>query len=155
MSDVTPIPDDFPRVCPYLTVDDADAAIAFYIEVLGATERVRLSAPDGTIGHAEIQLGEAVVMLADAAPELGVLSPRAVGGTPVMISVYVEDADAVFDQAVRAGATPLHPVRPQFYGDRTGQFVDPFGHRWQVASRVEVVSPEEMKRRMAALPSSQ
>ena len=105
--------------------------------------------PDGKIGHAELQLGESLIMLADEFPEMGIRGPKAVGGTPVMISVYVEDADAVFDAAVAAGATALRPVENQFYGDRTGQFEDPFGHRWSVATHVEDVPPEEMEKRAA------
>ena len=105
--------------------------------------------PDGKIGHAELQLGESLIMLADEFPEMGIRRPKAVGGTPVMIMVYVEDADAVFDAAVAAGATALRPVEDQFYGDRTGQFEDPFGHRWSVATHVEDVPPEEMEKRAA------
>ena len=105
--------------------------------------------PDGKIGHAELELGESLIMLADEFPEMGIRGPKAVGGTPVMISIYVEDADAVFDAAVAAGATALRPVENQFYGDRTGQFEDPFGHRWSVATHVEDVPPAEMEKRAA------
>jgi PhnB protein len=143
---VKPIPEGYPQVTPYLIVDGAAAAIDFYREVLGATERARLAGPDGTIGHAELQLGDSLIMLADEHPELDILGPRTIGGTPVTISVYVEDVDAVFDRALKAGAQALRPVRQEFYGDRTGQFVDPFGHRWSVASHVEDVSPEDMAR---------
>jgi PhnB protein len=153
MADVKPIPDGYPQVTPYLCVDGAKAAIEFYSRVLGATERMHMPGPDGKIGHAELQLGESLIMLSDEFPEMGVRSPKAVGGTPVMISVYVEDADAVFDAAVAAGATALRPVEDQFYGDRTGQFEDPFGHRWSVATHVEDVPPEEMEKRAAAAMS--
>ena len=149
MADVKPIPEGYPQVSPYLIVDGAAAAIDFYREVLGATERARLAGPDGKIGHAELQLGESVIMLADEHPELDILGPRTIGGTPVTISVYVEDVDAVFDRALKAGAKALRPLRQEFYGDRTGQFEDPFGHRWSVASHVEDVPPEEMDRRAA------
>ena len=147
MADVNPIPDGYPRVSPYLCVDGAAAAIDFYTSVFGATERMRMAGPDGKVGHAELQLGDGVLMIADEYPEMGIRGPKSIGGTPVTISLYVEDVDAVFDAAVAAGATSLHPVADQFYGDRSGQFEDPFGHRWSVASRVEDVSPKEMARR--------
>ena len=146
-----PIPDDYPRVTPYLIVDGAGAAIDFYCSVLGATERVRMPAPDGRIGHAELRLGDSMIMLADENAQMDVRGPRAIGGTPVSLHVYVEDSDAVFERAVQAGAKSLRAVEDRFYGDRSGQFEDPFGHRWSVASHVEDVSEEEMGRRMAQL----
>jgi PhnB protein len=149
MADVKPIPDGYPQVTPYLCVDGAKAAIEFYSNVLGAKERMHMPAPDGKIGHAELELGDSLIMLADEFPEMGIRGPKAVGGTPVMISIYFEDADAVFDAAVAAGATAVRPVENQFYGDRTGQFEDPFGHRWSVATHVEDVPPEEMEKRAA------
>lgn len=149
MAKAKPIPDGYPRVTPYLHVDGAEAAIAFYTEVLGATERGRMAGPDGTIGHAELELGDSLIMLSDEAPDYGALGPRAVGGTPVTVHVYVEDVDAVVERAVAAGATVLQPVTDQFYGDRSGQFEDPFGHRWSIATHVEDVPPEEMAARMA------
>jgi len=151
MAAVKPVPDGYPQVTPYLVVDGAGAAIEFYGTVLGATERMRLPGPDGTIGHAELQLGDSLIMVADEAPQLGLRGPRAIGGTPVTISVYVEDVDGVVERAVQAGATVLRPVEDQFYGDRSGQFEDPFGHRWSVATHVEDISPEEMGRRAADL----
>ena len=151
MADVKPIPDGYPRVTPYLCVDGADAAIEFYTEVLGAEERMRMPGPEGTIGHAELMLGDSLIMLADEFPDMGVRGPKAIGGTPVTISVYVEDADATFDAAVAAGATSVRAVEDQFYGDRSGQFEDPFGHRWNVATHVEDVAPDEMERRMAEM----
>lgn len=154
MADVKPIPDGYPRVTPYLCVNGAEAAIEFYTSVLGAQERMRMPGPDGTIGHAELTLGDSVIMLADEAAEIGVVSPKAIGGTPVTISVYAEDADAVFDAAVGAGASSLQPMTDQFYGDRSGQFEDPFGHRWSVATHIEDVPPEEMERRMAEMMGS-
>jgi len=117
--------------------------------VLGATEKVRMGAPQGKIGHAELELGDSIVMLADEHPEVGFLSPKSVGGTPVTISVYVEDVDAVYERAVAEGASAERPVENQFYGDRTGQFQDPFGHRWHVATHVEDVPPAEMQKRAA------
>jgi PhnB protein len=149
MADVKPIPEGYPRVSPYLIVDDGNAAIAFYVQVLGATERGRMPAPEGRIGHAELQIGDSVVMLADEFPEMGVRSAKTIGGTPVTLSLYVEDVDSVFDRAVKAGAKSLRPVENQFYGDRTGQFEDPFGHRWSVSTHVEDVSPDEMAKRAA------
>jgi PhnB protein len=153
MGSVKPIPEGYPQVTPYLHVDGANDAIDFYTNVFGATERMRLAGPDGKIGHAELQLGESVIMLADEYPEMDVLSPKSRGGTPVTINVYVEDVDAVFSRAVRAGATALRPIEDQFYGDRSGQFEDPFGHRWSVATHVEDVAPDEMERRAAAMAS--
>ena len=151
MAAAKPVPEGYPEVTPYLIVDGAGAAIEFYGKVLGARERMRLPGPDGTIGHAELQLGDSLLMVADEAPQLGLRGPRAIGGTPVTISVYVEDVDGVVERAAQAGARVLRPVEDQFYGDRSGQFEDPFGHRWSVATHVEDVSPEEMSRRAADL----
>lgn len=147
MGDVKAIPDGYPQVIPSLAVDGAAAAIDFYCEVFGATVRMRMDGPDGRVGHAELQLGDSVVMVADEFPEMDHRGPRAVGGTPVTLSVYVEDVDATFAAAVAAGARELRPVEDQFYGDRVGQFEDPFGHRWSVGTHVEDVSEEEMARR--------
>ena len=154
MATVDPIPQSYPRVTPYLHVEGASAAIDFYTEILGATETMRMpgDTPD-SIGHAELQLGNSVIMLADEFPGMGALGPKSIGGSPVTIHVYVEDVDAVFDKAVRAGARALQEPTDQFYGDRSGQFEDPFGHRWNVASHVEDVPPDEMQRRMAELSS--
>lgn len=149
MADVKPIPDNYPQVVPYLCVDGASAAIEFYRDVFGATERMRIPEPDGRLGHAELEIGAAVIMLSDEFPDLGIRAPKTIGGTPVTISLYVEDVDDVFTRAIDAGATALRPVKDQFYGDRTGQFEDPFGHRWSVATHIEDVSPEEMAVRAA------
>jgi PhnB protein len=146
---VQPIPDGYPRVTPYLVVDGANAAIDFYKQVLDAQERMRMDAPGGKIGHAELELGDSLIMLADEFPEMGARSPKAVGGTPVSVMVYVEDVDAVMARAVEAGATVTRPVENQFYGDRLGEFEDPFGHRWDIATHVEDVPPEEMGKRAA------
>ena len=151
MANVQPIPDGYPQVIPYLSVDGAEAAIGFYGTVFGATERMRMGAPGGKIGHAELQLGDSVLMLADESPEAGNRSPKSLGGTPVTVSVYTEDVDAVFERAVGAGAKVLRPIENQFYGDRTGMFEDPFGHRWSVATHVEDVAPDEMARRAAEM----
>jgi PhnB protein len=150
MASVKPIPDGYPRVIPYLTIEGAAAAIEFYTKVFGATERVRMPGPDGKVGHAELEFGESVVMLADAFPEMGNPAPKALGGTPVTLMVYVEDVDATFEQALKAGATEDRKVENQFYGDRAGQIVDPFGHKWFVATHVEDVPPDEMAKRAAA-----
>ena len=151
MAAVKPIPEGYPRVMPYLCVDGASAAIDFYSAVFGATERMRMPAPDGTVAHAELQFGDSVVALSDEYPELGARSPKAFGGSPVTMSVYVEDVDAVFERALKAGAKALRPVEDQFYGDRSGQFEDPFGHRWSVGTHIEDVSPEEMAKRAQAM----
>ncbi len=147
---VKPIPEGYPRVTPYLIVDGASAAIEFYRATLGASERMRMPAPGDKIGHAELQIGDSVVMLADEYPDMDLRGPKALGGTPVTLHVYVEDADAVFERAVEAGARALRPVENQFYGDRSGEFEDPFGHRWSVATHVEDVPLDEMAERMAA-----
>jgi PhnB protein len=149
MAKVKPIPDGYPRVTPYLCVDGGSAAIDFYVSVLGADERMRMPAPGGKIGHAEVRIGDSIVMLADEFPDIGWRSPKSLGGSPVAISVYVEDVDAVFRRALEAGATEIRAVEDQFYGDRSGQFEDPFGHRWHVASHVEDVPPDELSRRAA------
>ena len=146
---VQPIPEGYPRFTPYLIVDGAAAAIDFYMSVLGAAERMRMAGPEGKVGHAELELGNSVIMLADEHPELGARGPRSVGGTPVTLHVYVEDVDRVFERAIEAGAKSLRPVEDQFYGHRRGCFEDPFGHQWEVATHVEDVPPEEMSRRMA------
>jgi PhnB protein len=151
---VKPIPDGYPRVTPYLIVDGASAAIDFYTSVLGATERMRMPAPDGRVGHAELQVGDSVLMLADESPEMDVRGPKTIGGTPVSLHVYVEDVDRVFERAIEAGAKALRPVEDRFYGDRTGGFEDPFGHRWDVATHVEDVPPNEMEQRAAAAVSA-
>jgi PhnB protein len=147
---VKPIPEGYPRVTPYLHMDGASAAIDFYSTVFGAKERMRMPGPDGKLGHAEIQIGESVIMLADEFPDMGVRGPKAIGGTPVTLMVYVEDVDAAVERAVSGGAKVLRPVENQFYGDRSGEIEDPFGHRWSVASHVEDVPPDEMATRAAA-----
>src|SRR2546423_11402022 len=116
MPDVNPIPENYPRIAPYLHVDGAAEAIDFYTRVLGATERGRMPAPGGKIGHAELELGNSMIMLADEFPDMGVRGPKSVGGTPVSLMVYVEDVDSVFDRAISAGAKPLQPVQNQVYG---------------------------------------
>ncbi len=152
-----PIPDGYRHATPYLCVRGAASALEFYKKAFGATEVMRLAQPDGRVGHAEIRIGESVIMLADEFPEMGVRSPQSLGGSPVTIHFYVDDVDALAKQAVAAGATLQRPVADQFYGDRSGSLVDPFGHVWMIATHKEDVSPEEMQRRAAALygPSDQ
>jgi PhnB protein len=151
MSDVKPVPDGYPVVSPGLAIDGAAAAIDFYKNIFGATERMRMPGPDGKIAHCELMFGDSVVMLGDPAPDMDFLDPKTVGGTPVNLYVYVADADAAFAAALAAGATELTPMTSQFYGDRSGAFEDPWGHRWTVATHVEDVPPDEMDRRMAEM----
>jgi PhnB protein len=146
---VNPVPEGYPRVTPYLIVDDGAGAIDFYTSVLGATERMRMGGPDGKVGHAELEIGDSVIMLADEHPELDAIGPKTVGGTPVSLHLYVEDADAVFARAIEAGAKELRPLEDKFYGDRLGTFEDPYGHHWHIASHVEDVPPDEMEKRAA------
>lgn len=148
-----PIPDDRPRVMPYLIVDGASAAIGFYCSVLGAVEHLRIDAPGGKVGHAELHIGDSVIMLADEFAEMDARGPRSVGGSPVTLYVYVEDVDDVFERAVQAGATARRPPEDRFYGDRGGQFEDPFGHRWDVATHIEDVPPDVLAERAAAMMS--
>jgi len=147
---VKPIPDGYHAVTPYLIVNGAARALEYYKEAFGATELMRMSEPSGRIGHAEIRIGDSVVMLADEHPEMGHRGPRSLGGTSISILLYVADVDQVFERAVRAGGKAQRALANQFYGDRMGAIEDPFGHVWNVATHIEDVSPEEMKRRMAA-----
>jgi PhnB protein len=152
---VKAIPEQYANVTPYLIVKDAAAAIEYYKKVFGAAELMRYAAPGGKIGHAEVRIGRMPVMLADEHPEMGALAPPSLGGSPVGLLVYVEDVDAVFNRAVAAGGKVERPVKDQFYGDRSGTFIDPFGHKWTVATHKEDLSPEEMKRREAAMAKQQ
>ena len=126
MAKVEPIPEGNPRVIPYLHVDGAHAAIEFHAKVLGATERISIPAPGGKIGHAELEIGDSVIMLADEFPDMNVRGPKAIGGTPVTVMVYVEDVDQAFERAIAGGSKVMRPVMDQFYGDRSGEFEDPF-----------------------------
>ena len=144
-------PDGYPTVSVALSIDGAAAAIDFYKKVLGATERMRMDGSGGRVAHAELQIGDSVVMLGDEYPEMGFVGPHTIGGTSVTIRVFVEDVDQVYAAAIEAGAQPLSEPRTEFYGDRTGQFLDPWGHRWGVATHVEDVSPEEMEERAVEL----
>ena len=149
---VKPIPPGYHSVTPYLILDDAARALEFYKKALGATELLRMPAPGGRIGHAEIKIGDSPIMLADETEAYR--GPQAVGGSPVSLMLYVEDVDKTFNQAVSAGAKSTRAVADQFYGDRVGTVTDPFGHTWSIGTHKEDVSSEEMQRRMASLPKS-
>ena len=152
---VKPVPDGYSSVMPYLIVADAAGAIAFYQDVFGARPRMRLDGPGGKIGHAELEIGGSVIMLADEHPAMGALAPPTVGGSPVGIHLYLDDVDAAAAKAVAAGAVLKRPVENQFYGDRLGSIIDPFGHLWHISTHVEDVSPEEIGRRAAAMAQGQ
>lgn len=145
---VKPIPDNCPCLMPYLIVRRAAEAIAFYQQVFGAVEILRLDAPDGSIGHAEIKIGDAVVMLSEENPAWGSQSPETLGGSPVTLFLYVADVDATFAAAIHAGAKELMPVKDQFWGDRTGVVIDPFGHRWHIGTHLEDVDLTQLQQRM-------
>jgi PhnB protein len=147
------IPDGYTSITPYLVVDGAARAIEFYEKAFGATEFYRLDMPEGKIGHAELQIGSARIMLADEAPEHHAHAPQKFGGSPVSLMLYVENVDEVFSRALAEGAKELRPVQDQFYGDRSGMLTDPFGHTWSIATHVEDVSSEEMAKRMASMGS--
>jgi PhnB protein len=153
MNKPQPIPDRYRRVTPALVVDGAAKALDFYAAVFGATERTRVPGPGGTIVHAEIEIGDSVVIVEDVSPQTGTKAPPPGGldGSPVFLFIYVEDVDAVVERAVELGATLQRPPQDQFYGDRDGYIVDPFGHGWTVATHVEDVPPQEMMRRMAEM----
>ena len=148
---VKPIPDGYNAVTPYLIVDGAAKAIEFYKTVLGAAERLRMDGPGGKVGHAELTVGGSVIMLADEHPEMGAIGPRAVGGSPVGLHLYVADVDAVTARAAAAGGTVRHPPEDKFYGDRSSTIEDPFGHKWYLSTHVEDVPPDEIARRAAAM----
>jgi PhnB protein len=147
---VRAIPEGHHTVTPYLIVGDAAGALAFYKKAFGAEELMRVAAPNGKIGHAEIRIGDSVIMLADEHPDMNARGPHAFGGSPVSIHLYVEDVDAVARQAIAAGATVIRAVQDQFYGDRSGSFTDPFGHSWHVATHKEDLTPAELDKRVKA-----
>jgi PhnB protein len=146
---VKSIPEGYHSVTPYLAIAGAADAIAFYKKAFGATEVMRMAAPGGKVGHAEVEIGGSRIMLSDEYPDMGFLSPKTTGGSPVGLHLYVEDVDAVARQAVAAGAKEVRPVKDQFYGDRSGTIEDPFGHVWHIATHKEDLSPDELKRRAA------
>lgn len=145
---VKPIPQGYHSVTPYLSLSDAARAIDFYKRAFGAQEVMRMDAPGGKIGHAEIKIGDSMIMLADEMPGSGCRSPQSLGGTTAGVFLYVENVDAVFNQAVSAGAQVDTPLADMFWGDRYGRLKDPFGHSWSVATHKEDVAPAEMSRRM-------
>jgi len=147
---VNPIPEGYHSVTPYLIIRGAADAIEFYKKAFGATELFRFPGPDGKIGHAELQVGNSRIMLADEYPDMGYNGPQTLGGSPIALMVYLADVDAVFNRAVEAGATVKEPLQDKFYGDRIGTVIDPFGHRWHLATHQEDVSMEEMERRAKA-----
>jgi PhnB protein len=148
---VRAVPDGYHTVTPYLVIKGAAAAIDYYKKAFGAAERMRMEGPGGTIGHAELIIGDSTVMLADEVAEMGYRSPKTLGGSPVSILLYLENVDDVFKRALAAGGRELRPLENQFYGDRMGTLEDPFGHVWSIATHVEDVSPEEMQRRAAEM----
>lgn len=148
---VKPIPEGYHALTPYLIVNDASAAITFYRKALGASELFRFDAPGGKIGHAEIRIGDSVVMLADEYADMQCYGPNHYGGSPVSMMLYVEDVDAVVEGAVKAGAKLTRPIENKFYGDRSGTITDPFGHQWHISTHVEDVSMEELQKRAAAM----
>jgi PhnB protein len=152
---VKPVPDGYHSVTPYLIVKGADRAIDFYRKVFRASERMRMDGPNGTIGHAEIEIDDSVIMLADEFPDMGFRSPQSLGGAGVSLHLYVKDVDACFNQAVAAGAKALRPVQDQFYGDRSGTLEDPFGHVWTISTHKEDLSADEIRKRSEAFIKQQ
>lgn len=150
MARVKPIPDGYHSVTPYLIVDGAKRALEFYRQAFGAELLLCVDAPGGKVGHAEIRIGDSLVMLADEHPHMGAKGPRSYGGSPISLMVYVEDCEEVFARALAAGAKVVRPLADQFYGDRVGSLEDPFGHQWHIATHKEDLSPEELAKRAAA-----
>jgi len=153
MAQTKPIPDGYHSITPYLVVKGAAKAIDYYKKAFGATEIMRMAAPDGTVGHAELKIGDSIFMMGEEVPQMGYRAPQ--GSTPVGLMLYVDDADRVFKQAIAAGGRVDKEVKDQFYGDRNGTLYDPFGHMWTIATHVEDVSQDEMKRRMAKYMAEQ
>lgn len=148
---VKAVPEGYSTVTPHLVCKGAAKAIEFYTKAFGAVERFRMPGPGGIVMHAEIQIGDSIVMLADEFPEQGARSPLSIGGTPVVLLIYTENVDAAFKRATDAGATAILPPTDMFWGDRYSKLADPFGHQWSIATHVEDVAPEEMMKRMAAM----
>lgn len=155
MSTVKKIPEGYHSITPYLSVIDAVSAIKFYQQVFGAKEIGRISMPDGSVGHAELRVGDSTIMLAEEMPAWGNKSPATLGGSPVGIALYVNDVDAVFQRALNAGAVVVEPVKDQFYGDRSGTLTDPFGHKWHILTHIEDVTFPEMQKRCDAMFAAQ
>lgn len=148
---VQSIPEGYGTVTPYLIVHDAVAALEFYKKVFGAVEEMRMEWPGDKVGHAEFMIGDSCVMLASEFPEIGAVAPTTVGGSSVTLAIYTEDVDAMFARALAEGAKQERPVENQFYGDRSGTIIDPFGHKWSLSTHIEDVSPDELKRRQEAM----
>ena len=151
MAKAKPIPDGYHTATPYLIVNDGARALDYYKRALNAKELMRIPRPDGKVGHAEIKIGDSIIMLADEMPDMDAHSPAKYGGSPVSLLLYVEDVDKQFAQAVSAGGTQVRPVTDMFYGDRSGCVKDPFGHSWHISTHKEGVPPEELNRRMAEM----
>lgn len=150
-SKVSYLPKGYSTIIPYLIIKDAVKALEFYKKIFGATEQTRFEMPGGKIGHVELRIGDSLIMLADEFPEMGARSPQTLGGSPVSLTLYVENVDDVIERAVAAGAKIEHPIENKFYGDRMGSIIDPFGHSWSIGTHIEDVSPEEMHRREATM----
>jgi PhnB protein len=148
-STMKPIPEGYHSVTPYMICKGAAEAIEFYKKAFGALEVMRMAGPNGQIGHAEIKIGDSHIMLSDEHPEMGIYSPQHYGGSPISVLIYVENADATVNAAVAAGAKVTRPLKDEFYGDRAGTVVDPFGHQWYVHTHIKDVSPEELQRAAA------
>lgn len=151
---VRPVPEGYSAITPYLIIAGAANAIDYYKQVFDAQELMRFGGPDGTIGHAELQIGDSRIMLADENPQMGYRSPKTLGGSPTSLMLYVDDVDQVFSRAITGGAQTHQDIKDQFYGDRSGTLIDPFGHVWTIATHVEDVAPEEMQRRMEAMTAA-
>jgi PhnB protein len=145
---VKPVPDGYHTITPYLTVRDAVRAIEFYKTAFGATERGVMKGPDGKVMHAELMIGDSIIMLGEESAQFGALSPQSIGGSPMGLHIYIDGVDAAFDRAVKAGAEVEMPVMDQFWGDRYGKLKDPFGHKWSIGTHVKDMSTEEMKHAM-------
>lgn len=153
MAKADPIPQGYHSVTPYLFIKGAANAIDYYKKVFGATERMRMPGANGKVMHAELQIGDSIIMLADEHPEMGARSPQSIGGASSSLHLYVQDVDSIAQKAVEAGGQLVRPVKDQFYGDRSGTVVDPFGHIWSIATHIEDVAPEEIRKRMAQATS--
>lgn len=151
---VKPVPEGYHTATPYLIVNDGAKALDYYKSAFGATEIMRMAEPSGKIGHAEIKIGDSPIMLADEFPDMGAVSPKTLGGSPVSLMIYVDDVDAVVKKAVAAGGELTREIENKFYGDRSGSLTDPFGHQWHVSTHIEDVPPDEMERRAAAAMQS-
>jgi PhnB protein len=151
MNPVKPIPDGYHTATPYLIVNSASDALSYYKKAFAATELFRMAGPDGKIGHAEFKVGDSIMMIADENPAMEARSPKSLGGSPISIMLYVEDVDVVFNRAIAAGATVERRIEDKFYGDRAGGMIDPFGHKWYIATHKEDVPPDELERRAAAM----